>query len=965
MGRFLCWIVLLALCGCATVVQAAKRPAKPPAASATPTGQAFLRLETGSHTAKINRIAVDAAGQFLVTGSNDKTARVWRLTDGVLLQTLRPPLGDGNEGNVYAVAIAPDGGIVAVGGFMSPQGEAEKLYLFDRATGRLLHTISGLPDAIDDLSFSRDGHYLAAGLGSNGLHVYRSKDWQEVARDVDYQDRCESVDFDTAGRLLTTSLDGFIRLYDAAFRLLTKRKASGGNQPFRARFSPDGSKIAVGFIDSTAVNLLSGQDLNLLYAPDTRLADNGALYSVAWSTDGSLLYAGGRYIETSSGLRLLRWAEAGRGHTDRFRVSTDILMDLRPLADGRLAFGTGNPLFGVLNRDGGKRWERGADFLDLRGSIIDKLRVSEDGSQLEFSFDTYAQDFTRQQHRVYFDLTQRQPRFDPPPANGLTAPNTEGEPRINWYDTEHPQIHGQPLAVQPYEHSWSLALSPQAPGFLLGTEWWLRYYDSPQQLRWAAPVPSVAIAVNLSADGRYAIAAYADGTIRWHKTADGEEVLALFVHPDGQRWIMWTKEGFYDAAPGAESLIGYHLNQGREREGRFVAAAQLERRFFRPDLIAHRLSPEGDKLVADAAAKLGDVWQTLRDGLPPALELVSSHLDGFDLVLEYRVQPQNGGVGRIVYKINGVEQEARALAITTPGSKLPLKISLPLPAGQVNNVEMIAYNGRNSIASQPLVVTQTTPAAAVKPTLYVLAVGVSQYKDPGMSLKYAAADAQAVSAMLAQRGKALFDIAAPKILLDGQANRSGIQAAFAELAGQVKENDVFLLYLAGHGAVFDGAYHFVPQDDIYRSEKNFRAASLNQQDFQDLLKTIRAQKSLILLDTCYAGAVKLAALASGLAVRGDLEEKTAITKLMRATGRTVLMASSDKTMALEGYKDHGFFTYALLQGLQGAADSNHNDEISTLELADFVSDLVPKISKDKQFPIHESNGNAFPIGYTR
>ena len=174
---------------------------------------------------------------------------------------------------------------------------------------------------------------------------------------------------------------------------------------------------------------------------------------------------------------------------------------------------------------------------------------------------------------------------------------------------------------------------------------------------------------------------------------------------------------------------------------------------------------------------------------------------------------------------------------------------------------------------------------------------------------------------------------------------------------------MFLLYLAGHGTVFDGAYHFIPPEAIYTNEQDFRAASLDEQGFQSLLKTIRAQKSLILLDTCHAGAMKLASVASGLAIRGDLDEKTAITKLQRATGRTVLMASSDKAMALEGYQQHGFFTAALLQGLSGEADTDKDHRVDGLELAMFVEKRVPIISKDRQFPIHESNGNNFPIRY--
>ena len=163
--------------------------------------------------------------------------------------------------------------------------------------------------------------------------------------------------------------------------------------------------------------------------------------------------------------------------------------------------------------------------------------------------------------------------------------------------------------------------------------------------------------------------------------------------------------------------------------------------------------------------------------------------------------------------------------------------------------------------------------------------------------------------------------------------------------------------------MFDGAYHFIPTEAIYHNEKDFRTASLDEQGFRELLKTIPAQKSLILLDTCYAGAIKLDALASGLAMRGDLTEKTAITKLMRATGRTVLMASSDKAMALEGFQQHGFFTAALLQNLSGEADTDKDHRVDGLELAMFVEKRVPIISKDRQFPIHESNGNNFPIRY--
>jgi WD40 repeat protein len=920
-----------------------------------------LRLDTGGHTAMIGSIAVDAKAKHLVTGSDDKTARVWQVADGVLVQTLRPPLGTGDEGKVYAVAISPDGSVVAVGGYTGKEANSMSLYLFERASGRMLRRIGGLPIGIDSLSFSLQGRYLAAGLGGeNGIRVYRSEDWHEITRDTDYQDASYSVEFDRSSRLLTTSYDGYLRLYDASFKLILKQKAPGGNQPFHARFSPDGTKIAVGFTDSTAVNVLSGADLSLLYSPDTRQFNNGNLFTVAWSADGSLLYAGGQYCDATGWPPVIRWTDAGRGPAQAFRVSTDAVMDLRPLPEGRLAFGAGDSAFGVLNRDGSKQWEHRPDILDLRASRIDKLLVSKDGSQVEFSFNDYLPDGGEQTHRVSVDLNQPQPRFDASTASGLSAADTQGEEKANWYETEHPKIHGQPLALKPNEISWSLALSRQTPGFLLGTEWYLRYFDRTDQRPWAVQVPGVVWAVNLSPDGRYAIAALGDGTIRWYNTADGQEVLALYVHPDRKRWIVWTPEGFYDAAPEAESLIGYQLNQGPDHEGKFVTAKQMEQRYYRPDLIARRLSADGDRLIAEAVNSLGDVTKTLADGLPPELERLSSQLDGSDLVLEFRVKPRQGGMGRIVYTVNGVEvkpvnrdeQEARALAVVPPGSSLPMKVSLPLPAGQTNTAAVSVFNARNSISSPPLTIPpQTTPAADVKPTLYVLAVGVSRYKDPNFNLKYAAADAQAISKLLEQQGHEFLQVAPPKLLTNEQANLSSIKAAFAELAGQVKENDVFLLYLAGHGMVFDGAFHFIPQENT--NEEDFRNSSLDEQGFQALLETIHAQYSLILLDTCHAGVM----------THWDFkEEETAFIKLKRATGRTVLAASFDKAWENNELK-HGFFTTALLNGLQGDADANRDKQVSMLELVMFALDQVPIISHHLQKASQASTGDNYPIRY--
>jgi hypothetical protein len=76
--------------------------ANPPALANDPPIEPFLRLESGMHIAVINQVSVDAAAQLLLTVSDDKTARVWSRGDGRLIQVLRPPIGTGHEGKLYA-----------------------------------------------------------------------------------------------------------------------------------------------------------------------------------------------------------------------------------------------------------------------------------------------------------------------------------------------------------------------------------------------------------------------------------------------------------------------------------------------------------------------------------------------------------------------------------------------------------------------------------------------------------------------------------------------------------------------------------------------------------------------------------------------------------------------------------------------------------------------------------------------
>ena len=204
-----------------------------------------------------------------------------------------------------------------------------------------------------------------------------------------------------------------------------------------------------------------------------------------------------------------------------------------------------------------------------------------------------------------------------------------------------------------------------------------------------------------------------------------------------------------------------------------------------------------------------------------------------------------------------------------------------------------------------------------------------------------------------------------RTLTEQSATVSGIEAAFEELAKIVKAEDVFVLYLEGHGMTLDGDYHFIPSDLLYENSDNVRRQSLNQEKFQKLLAKISALKSLVIPDTCGSGG--FSKTIASLNSRG-IVEKTALDRLMRATGRAMLAASSELEQALEGHEKHGGGTYALPEGLKGKADlqGNNNGTIEINELADYVREEVPKITQQKwgyeQIPMRYIQGDTFAIG---
>src|SRR5580704_4536987 len=77
-----------------------------PAQTGRPPTEPILRIEAGGHLGTVRAPRVDAKGRFMITvGTDDYTARVWKLPELRLVKVLRPPLGALGAGQLWSAAL--------------------------------------------------------------------------------------------------------------------------------------------------------------------------------------------------------------------------------------------------------------------------------------------------------------------------------------------------------------------------------------------------------------------------------------------------------------------------------------------------------------------------------------------------------------------------------------------------------------------------------------------------------------------------------------------------------------------------------------------------------------------------------------------------------------------------------------------------------------------------------------------
>ena len=219
-----------------------------------------------------------------------------------------------------------------------------------------------------------------------------------------------------------------------------------------------------------------------------------------------------------------------------------------------------------------------------------------------------------------------------------------------------------------------------------------------------------------------------------------------------------------------------------------------------------------------------------------------------------------------------------------------------------------------------------------RPKTHLLAVGISSYRDHEIpARKYATLDAEMIVAYFQSLG----GIPAPnvRLLQDQKALRPDIEEALLDwLPPRVTAESVVIVYFAGQAMVAPtGETYLVP----YEGRWNSASRLYPLKDLQAALARLKTQLTLFIFD----GSVST--------IGGDARSRGKAPQWEMGGGGIVrLIGATGHRNSLESEKlRHGLFTYYLLRGLKGEADTNRDGEVTLGELTAFLEQTIPAAAR--------------------
>ncbi len=209
-------------------------------------------------------------------------------------------------------------------------------------------------------------------------------------------------------------------------------------------------------------------------------------------------------------------------------------------------------------------------------------------------------------------------------------------------------------------------------------------------------------------------------------------------------------------------------------------------------------------------------------------------------------------------------------------------------------------------------------ATTIEARIYVVSVGIANYKDKPLRLPVK--DASALKYVYDKNGNTV-----STLITDENATKEAILQQIQTTFAQALENDIIVLFFSGHG--YQGG--FCVYDGL-----------LSYNSIRKAMSTSKSKNKIIFADACYAGNM-----------RQNRSSSNSQNTIKKSNVMLFLSSRSSETSLETPRMQNGYFTDALQRALRGGADANRDRTITAKELYNYVSQKVSTNTQQKQHPV--------------
>ena len=876
-------------------------------------------------------ISASSNGRWIASYYYDGIINIWSQTNGKKIKTIK---AHGESDYINAVRFSPDSEFLITGATdnkIKIWSIKEKGGIFGGLEIDQIKELNGHTGAIEEIQFSPDGKLIASAGRDYTVRIWDTETGKNIFILSGYISKVNSIDFDQASHILASGhQDRYLRLWDLEKGKIVKTEAV--HKEVKKTIYPEDIISKVRF----------DKDGNSIFTSDNDLIHKWSIEP--WKEEFK--------VKGSSIFDICFLKDELAIYTSDYKSGANI--EIRNSENGQMINS-----FPIVDQSG---WPRA-------------LKYSRDGSVIAYSGDSGGTGL-----------------YDP--VNGKKAGNFKVEYRCDdiSFSPDNSKIATAGVDIDLWPADGKEKLEFLSPGYLIryspdgnilagakGNDvvLWNRVKNFTTALKghtnWIKDITFID-------GGKRFISCGSDGRIIIWDSFTKETVVTLLALPGGYDYVIYSPDGYFMSSKTGLSAVNFVL------DGQVYKTDQFELKFNRPDIILQRLgyaSPEVVKSYKNAylkrLAKLSLTEESLNDlsSLPTAeikKEKIPLITSDEKIKLEITASDSKYYLNQLNVYVNGspLWGSSGMNLRNRNTNKIQEAMEIKLSHGR-NTIQVSVRNEKGTESLKETVVIECSKPF-VKPDLYIIGIGVSEYMMKDYNLSYASKDAKDIISQFSSQNK-MFGRVRSFELNDSKADKETILNLKNELMNTTVDDYVIVFY-AGHGVLDDKLDYYLATHDIDFEEP--ASQGLAYDDLEGLLDGIPSRKKLLFIDACHSGEIDKTEqeagsadtnLAEGVKTRGiRIESKVKrpvmglqnsfelmtnlFTNLEKGSGALVISSAGGGEFAFESKEwNNGVFTYSLLEGLKtGTADKSGDGNISVEELKEYVTGRSKTLTGGKQTP---------------